>query len=388
MRNRRVLIVGAGIGGLVLGIKLKKLGLAPHLIEKTVDWTPKGAGIHLYSNALRALDSIDVAEEIAEQGSSHDDYLYSDAQDQHAVRVTYPRLAGPNLPALSLIKRTTLHKILVNRAKKVGLTVQLGTTVKELQQEEGPVHVRFSNGKESEYDIVVAADGIYSQIRTQVIGDTPPKYTGQAIWRVLLPRHEDSTEPKIMFSGGGTMFGMVPLDKNEVYLLCGQTDLDKPRYEADIMVETIKERFGHFGGLAPHYLDLIKTSEQLTYTSIEEIHLPAPWFRKNIIFIGDAAHASSPYMAQGAAMAIEDAIVLGELINQELTTNQIADAYMKRRYERAGFIQKKSIERNKNRYQGGSYESKDGAVSERMLYLKENAQREIDEIYSFLAEPI
>ncbi len=149
-----------------------------------------------------------------------------------------------------------------------------------------------------------------------------------------------------------------------------------------------KKKFQHFGGLAPHYLDLICTPEQLTYTAIEEIHLPAPWFENGVILIGDAAHASAPYMAQGAAMAIEDAIVLGELIGKKLSVAKIADSYMERRFDRACFIRNKSIERNKNRYQGGSYESKDGAISERMLYLEKNAQREIDDLYSVLSKPI
>ena len=87
-------------------------------------------------------------------------------------------------------------------------------------------------------------------------------------------------------------------------------------------------------------------------------------------------------------MAIEDSIVLGHLIAQDLEPAELGRQYMDRRYKRANFIQTRSIQRNKERYQGGSYESTDGQKSERMIYLENHAQREIDELYTTLAEPI
>ena len=114
----------------------------------------------------------------------------------------------------------------------------------------------------------------------------------------------------------------------------------------------LHERFGSvFGGLAPYYLAQINNARQVTYTAIEMIDQPAPWHKGRLIFIGDAVHASPPYLAQGAAMAIEDAVVLGELIASGLPYREVAERFMQRRWPRAQFIRKTSLERNRQRYQ-------------------------------------
>lgn len=384
----KILIVGGGISGLVLAAYLREHGQSPEIVEKTRSWTPKGAGIHLYSNATRALDQIGVAREIAETGSGQDNYDYADPGDQFPVRVTYPRLAGPDFSALITISRQALHEILVRKVKSLDIPIRLGETVDAIEQDDGQVDVTFSTGDRDSYRLLVGCDGIYSQIRNQIFGKLDPEYTGQAIWRATLERHPESEVPKIMYAGGGKMFGVVPMSEETIYLLAGMPDPEKPHYPEAQFVDLVKEHFAEFGGLAPFYLEQLTDPTQLAYTAIELVNQPAPWHRGRIFLIGDAAHASPPYLAQGAAMAIEDSIVLGELISGGLTLAETQSGYMERRLDRASFIQSLSVQRNKERYQGGSYSAPPGEKSERVVYLENNAQRQIDELYTRLANPI
>jgi 2-polyprenyl-6-methoxyphenol hydroxylase-like FAD-dependent oxidoreductase len=387
-KTQRHLVVGGGISGLVLAIHLKQNGRQPEIIEKEDDWTPKGAGIHLYSNAMRALDAVGVAHEILAAGRGQDDYDYADPTDSHHVRVTYPRLAGDDLPGLTTISRQELHDILIRKAAVLEVPFRLGTTVRTVDQDEAGIDVGFSDGREGRFASLIGCDGIFSQIRTDVFGRCDPIYTGQAIWRATLERHPESKIPKIMYAGGGKMLGVVPIDQDRVYLLAGMPDPEKPRYSPDIFADLIKTNFSEFGGLAPFYLDQIVDPRQVAYTAIEIVVQEPPWYRGRVFLIGDAAHASPPYLAQGAAMAIEDAVVLGELVSSDLLLAEIQKGYMARRFDRASFIQNLSLRRNKERYQGEPYRADASGKSDRIVELERNAQRQIDELYAELAKPI
>lgn len=386
--QKQVLIVGGGIAGLVLAVRLKQLGLQPLVIEKSERWTIKGSGMHLYSNAIRALDSIGVADEICDTVFCQDDYIYADPKDLHRVQVRYPRLAGEKFPGLASLSRQMLHDILIRAVEKLEIPVRMGTTFVSASEQGDALTVTFSDGREEKFALMIGCDGINSQVRNQIFGELEPFYTGQAIWRALLPRHPDSKMPKIMYAGAGKMFGIIPVSENQIYLLAGMPDPDKPKYPEEKFVQLIKENFAEFGGLAPHYLGLITKPEQVGYTAIEMVNQPPPWHKGRVFLIGDAAHASPPYLAQGAAMAIEDSIVLGELIAADLPLNELQSQFMQRRFERASYIQNLSLQRNKERYQGKSYSSSDTEKSERIVELEQNAQRQINELYAELANPI
>lgn len=389
MTGASVLIVGGGISGLVLATLLQRSGVSATIVEKQAEWTRKGSGIHLYSNALRALGRIGVAHDIVASGSAHDFYDYADPDDIHQVRVRYPRLAGKDLPALATITRQDLHEILLRSASECGVEIRLGSTVERFEEVENHVVAQTSTGSGETFDFVVAADGIYSSMRDRYLGRNQPDYSGQVILRALLGRHDDSIDPKIMFAGDGMMFGIVPVNAEQVYMIAGMADPERTRHQDSILHTLLHERFGPvFGGLAPFYLNQIRDARQVTYTAIEMVDQPAPWHKGRLVFIGDAVHASPPYLAQGAAMAIEDAIVLGDLIASDLPHDEVVAQYMHRRLPRAQFIRKTSLERNRQRYQGGSYRSVDGKMSGRMRHLQMTAQPLIDELYGFLAQPI
>lgn len=386
--HKSILIVGGGIAGLTLASRIHQSGRTVTIAEKAPVWTIKGAGMHLYSNALRAFSEIGVVEDIAKNSRMQDSYEYADTKNQYQVHGTYPRLTDGDLPALASISRRTLHEILLKKAEANGTAFKMGVTFSSMEQNDDRVDVNFSDGSRDSYDLVIGCDGIYSQVRNEIFGPNDPIYTGQGIWRAILDRHPDSISPKIMYGGSGKMFGIIPINEEQVYMLAGMPDPERPHHPADQFHNLVRQNFDHFGGLAPYYLGQIDTPDKVIYTAIEIVDQEAPWYRGRIFLIGDAAHASPPYLAQGAAMAIEDSIVLGELINRDLQPADLGKQFMERRHGRAQFIQNRSIQRNKERYQGGAYDAPDGQKSERMIHLENNAQREIDELYGILAQPI
>lgn len=383
-----ILIIGGGIAGLVAAIRLRQLGLNVVVIEKAPTWTIAGAGMHLHSNALRALRVVGVVDQIIESGVVQDGYIYTDLRDLHEVQVSFHRFSGEDIPAFASIGRQTFHEILLDRAEGLEMDIRLGTTFATLSQTDESVIALFSNGNQEEFDLVIGCDGINSKTREVIFGRNEPVFTGQGIWRAIVDRHPNSRLPKIMYGGHGRMVGFMPIDERRVYLFAGMPDPDRPRYPPNQFHHIIKERFHDFGGLAPYYLSQIIDPQQVIYTAIEMVVQKSPWYRGRIFLIGDAVHASAPYLAQGAAMAIEDAIVLTELISGQLRIEELQRQFMGRRFERANFIQTFSIELNKERYQGGAYDAPKGHKSQRIIDLEINAQRHIDALYQRLAEPI
>jgi 2-polyprenyl-6-methoxyphenol hydroxylase-like FAD-dependent oxidoreductase len=124
-----------------------------------------------------------------------------------------------------------------------------------------------------------------------------------------------------------------------MYLLLVTNEPGNPWMAPDQLHVLLTERLLQFGGMVGAVRKEIKDPTRIIYTAIEEVILPAPWFRGRVVLIGDAAHASSPHIAQGAAMAVEDAVVLAELATIDKPVAQLLDEFMVRRYERCKFVQ-------------------------------------------------
>lgn len=382
----RVLVSGGGIAGLVVAIALGQAGHEVVVVERRASWPTAGAGIHLYANALRALDEVGVATAIVDRGCGFDRYSYLDSTGTHRVCVRYPRLAGDHLPALATVSRVDLHGVLVAAADDLS-EVRMGTTVTDHLDDGDQIEVTLSDGAELQVDLVVVAEGIRSQLRDRVLGPVEPTHTGQGIWRSLVPRLREPSEPTIMFAGGGRMFGMVPINGASAYLLMGRPEQPDVRYEPTTFLDEVKGDFGDFGRPANDYLQALDEQSSIIFTAIEQVEVTGVWHRGRVVAIGDAVHATTPYLAQGAAMAIEDAIVLAALA--DVVPRDIGSALEKRRRDRVDHVRDASLRLNHDRYQGGSYAPlPDGSMSPRMAALDVGAQRRIDDLYDHLATPI
>jgi 2-polyprenyl-6-methoxyphenol hydroxylase-like FAD-dependent oxidoreductase len=334
-----VLIVGGGIGGLTLAAALGQRGIRSDVAElKTVE-SVYGVGIIQPGNALRALRSIGLMEACLRAGFQVDEYRYYDADENLLASLRPLRVAGPDAPAMNMLPRPALHQILRSAADEAGATVRLGITVEDLSQSSGGVDVTFSNGEKSSYDLVVGADGIRSKVRQLTFGSAfEPRFTGHGVWRYTTRRPPELIFQS-MYLGVGVKAGLVPLTTDTMYLLLVSNEPSNPWFEADQLGPLLSERMKSFKGMLADLRKEVATGENIIYVPIEEVILPLPWHKGRVVLVGDAAHASSPHIAQGAAMAIEDAVVLADLV---VGQGDVADALAKfehRRFPRCKFVQ-------------------------------------------------
>jgi 2-polyprenyl-6-methoxyphenol hydroxylase-like FAD-dependent oxidoreductase len=337
---RRVLIVGGGIGGLTLAVALGRQGVRADVIELKPEHMVHGVGIIQPGNALRALRTLDLMSACLAEGFQTDHYVVYDAAGDFIARMQLMRMAGPETPAVNGMPRPALHRILTNAAEKAGARIRLGLTVSSITSHEDRADVVLSDGSEETYDLVVGADGIRSHVRQMVFGrQFEPQFTGHGVWRFTVRRTPDVTH-QIMLYGIGVKAGVMPVSNDQMYLLLVTNEPGNPWMPAENLHRLLRERLQPFTApVVTAIRDQIDDPSKVIYGPIEEVILPPPWFRGRVLVIGDAAHASSPHVSQGATMAIEDAIVLAELIGQKIPGDLVLEQFMARRYVRCKFVQ-------------------------------------------------
>jgi len=336
----KVLIVGGGIGGLTAAVAFRRQGLEVDLVELKPEHAVHGVGIIQPGNALRALDSLGLLQTCLDAGFQVDDYVYYDENEQPLGRIKMKRIADQNLPAVNFLPRPALHHILDSAAREAGARIRMGLSVRTVADGDARAAVTFTDGSQGDYDLVVGADGIRSEMRGRLFGEQyKPRYTGHGVWRVTVPRPEPLTYQSIHY-GVGVKAGLVPLSHDSMYLLAVTNEPGNPWFEHAQLADALKQRLAQFRGtMIPAVRDNLSESSNIIYVPIEEVILPAPWYRGRIVLLGDAAHASAPHIAQGASMAIEDACVLAEESARPQSVQQALERYMQRRYERCEFVQ-------------------------------------------------
>jgi 2-polyprenyl-6-methoxyphenol hydroxylase-like FAD-dependent oxidoreductase len=318
---------------------LRRAGVAVDVAEINPEWSVYGVGIIQPGNALRALDALGLAQDAIDQGFPMEGSRFHRADGTLLADLPFHRVAGPEYPAMNGITRSRLHVLLTDAVKASGADVRLGITVDALDDSAEGVHVTFSDGTQGDYDLVVGADGIHSKVRALVFGDDiQAEYTGQVCWRVNVPRPPD-VQGIWMFAGTNGKAGCVPLAPDLAYLLLIEEPPEgEDRVPDDRLAETMRERLAEFGGIIGELRDAcISRNEDVVLRSVLAVFVEAPWHRGRVVLIGDAAHATSPHVGQGAAMAIEDALVLAE----EVTGRPLEEAlerFMERRFERCKVV--------------------------------------------------
>jgi 2-polyprenyl-6-methoxyphenol hydroxylase-like FAD-dependent oxidoreductase len=247
-------------------------------------------------------------------------------------------------PCLGL-QRAVLHRLLAE--KVASLQTRLGVTVGALRQQQEQVSVRFTDGSDDTYDLVVGADGIRSSIRRLEFEESDPQFRGQVGWR-FIARRPAGIGGWTVFLGSGSAFLLLPIGGDHVYCYA---DRIAPRPIADPpegRAERLREIFRHFAGPVREVLAQIDSPEQLHFSAIEEV-VHEPWGRGRVVLIGDAAHAMSPNMACGAAMAFEDALVLADLISHDGAVSEIVPEFIRRRSARVGWVRRQTNGRDRLR---------------------------------------
>ncbi len=347
---QKILIVGGGIGGMVAAVALRQRDFDVEIVEVNPRWDVYGVGIIQLANALRALASVGLADQALAAGFGMNTLSFYDHEGHLLYTIPQPQLAGPHYPAANALTRSRLHRLLQGAVRKVGAPVRVGVTVSELQQKDDAVEVTFTDQTSGRYDLVIGADGLRSLIRSLVFGTAyQPGYAGQMCWRYNVPRPSEVDNFQLFLGPSGNKAGFIPLAPDLMYLLLTDTQRESdgswPRIPQERLAEVFRERLMEFGGPVATIRDtFITDSSQVVLRPFETILVPPPWYRGRIVLVGDAAHAMTAHIAQGAAMAIEDAVVLAEELASKPTLLKALDGYTERRYERCKTLVEISME--------------------------------------------
>lgn len=339
----KILIVGGGIGGLCAAIALRRKGVEVDLVELKTEWVVYGVGIIQQSNVVRAMAELGVLEAYLSAGYAFEDVGIYSPDGRQLARIPGQRLAGPDFPANVGISRRALHKVLSETAIGLGANVRLGTSVDQLEQDADGVDVQFTDGEHGRYHLVVGADGLFSKVRGMLFGDKyQPSFTGQSVWRYNFPRVAQ-IDHLANYQGPNGNAGLVPLAEDLMYMYTTSYDPGNPWMDEASLAAEMRQRLQGFSGLIAELGEQIIDSSQVVYKPLETLFVDEPWYRGRVLLIGDAAHATTPHLAQGAGMAIEDAVVLGEELTSAGSVEEQLQRFMARRFERCKFINEKSL---------------------------------------------
>jgi 2-polyprenyl-6-methoxyphenol hydroxylase-like FAD-dependent oxidoreductase len=340
-----VLVVGGGTSGNAITILLRRAGVQVDLVEIHPDWNTRGSGITLQGNALRALREIGVWDQVREHGFGFNT-LGLTAPDGTVLHVADDfRTGGPDLPATLGMQRSVLQRVLSDAVRAGGARVRLGCTVKSLAQEDGGVEVIFTDGTTGRYDLVVAADGRRSATRAMIgIADTPESL-GIGIWRTPAPRPKSVERTDLAYGGPCYIAGYCPTSEDTIYAYLAEPRRDRGDLDGVDLAAEMRRLAQGYGGAWAEIRESITDSSQVNYTVFDQMLVEGAWHRGRVVLVGDAAHCCPPTLAQGAAMALEDTLVLAELLTTRDTLDEALLAeYRDRRIPRVRMVVDGSVQ--------------------------------------------
>jgi 2-polyprenyl-6-methoxyphenol hydroxylase-like FAD-dependent oxidoreductase len=345
---RTVLVVGGGAAGNAATILLRRAGITVDLIEAKEDWnTTAGSGITLQGNALRVLRELGVWEKVEKSGYGFGSVGIT-APDGTVLHVAEDlRTGGDDLPATVGMQRPQLQRILIDAVRASGASIGLGVLATSFEQsaDTDGVTVRFTDGSASHYDLVIAADGLGSATRAAIGITDRPEPTGMAIWRIAAPRPAGVTRTDLAYGGPAYIAGYCPTSEDTVYAYVVEANRDRASIPPESYADEMRSLARHYGGFWPELTAHITDPAQVNYTWFDRMLVEGSWHRGRVVLAGDAAHCCPPTLAQGAAMSLEDAWVLAQLLTASDTWDDaLFQAYYERRIARVRPVVEASVQ--------------------------------------------
>ncbi|HEX6151368.1 FAD-dependent monooxygenase [Nocardioides sp.] len=301
--SRRVLVVGAGIAGLATARALGSLGIAADVVERRADRPASGFGLNLPGNAVRALSRLGVDRPLTEAGVPVVRREYRSASGRLLFGVDEAAFWTGIAPSVCV-----RHGVVLD-ALAQGIEVRRGVACGRVTVEDHGVRVGLSDGSEEVYDFLVGADGVHSAVRSGALPGAPvSSLMTTGCWRFVTA--DPGVDCWTAWTGHGVTLLLIPVAPGEVYGYAASNRaaaaVDEPGW--------LGRAFAAFPAPAVKAVDQVLEGDPTPYYSrVEEVRMPT-WHRGRMVVIGDAAHATGPVWAQGAAMALEDALVLADLL--------------------------------------------------------------------------
>jgi salicylate hydroxylase len=345
--TKKIAIAGGGIGGLTAACCLLKAGHDVELFEQAAELSEIGAGIQLSANAMHVLNDLGLGEAIAGCSVRPGAYVFR-LHDTGEVIGQFPLAKeheATNGAPYNQLHRADLHNLLVAKVKSLKSDViRLNSRVTGFEESDDGVQLKLSDGSRASADILVGADGVKSAVRAQIAGASPASYTGDAAWRLIVPaeRLPANLMGQVMsvWMGPGRHAVCYYLRGGQLLNFVGLVETDEVSEEswtAKFPWETLK---ADFDGWHADIQTVIDAADRDMCYRWSLFYRPpiAKWSTRRATMLGDAVHATLPYLAQGAAMAIEDGAILTRALG---LTDDVPDAlqlYERNRIERTSRI--------------------------------------------------
>lgn len=328
-------VIGGGIAGLTAAIALDKIGITPHIFEAAPEIQPAGAGIMLASNALKALGVLDLYEQVTAEGHLFHHMSICDESGKLVNRIDTKRIAGGvNLA----IHRAALHRVLLAQLDRD--TLITGKRSVDIHKTPAGYRVDFEDGSRLIAANLIVAEGIHSVIRRKLLPASRLRYAGYTCWRGIAPNPGSVEYPSETWGRMGR-FGMVPIDDERVYwFACKKAAENSPAMKA----YGIEELSSDFGGYHAPIPEVIRATPpgKLLWNDISDLEPIKHYAFGRLVLIGDAAHATTPNMGQGACQAMEDAVVLADCLKERSQVEEAFSHFEARRRGRTRYIVRQS----------------------------------------------
>ena len=371
---RNALIVGGGFSGMSAAIELRRHGISVDLVELDSDWGSYGAGISIGGATLRAFRRLGILERFLDEGYASDGTDIMAPDGKLLAQLPTPRIAGDDVPGNGAVMRPVLAKILADATRASGADVRLGCTCVALQQDAEGVDVDFSDGSQRRYDLVIGADGLYSKMRERLLPDAPvPRYSGQGVWRAVLPRDSDVTRTMLWVSDK-VKVGLNPVSQQEMYLFVNENRPLSDYVPPEQFLQQLRQLLAPFHApVLQRVREQLNDDSRVLFRPLQGLLVSQPWYLRRVVLIGDAVHATTPHLASGACIGIEDGIVLAEELSRAANLDAALQAFQQRRWERCRMVVQNSARL-------GEIEIANGDKAEHALIMRES--------FMALVEPI
>ena len=362
MTGLRIGICGGGVGGLAAAIAFDKAGHDPVVFEQASQFTRIGSDVNLTPNAVHAVDRLgvgDVLRETAARPTFRISRTWDTGEETSRLPMSSAAEEKYGAPQLT-IHRADLLKALEDKVPAERL--HLGKKVKDVVNEDARTAISFEDGTTEDVDVIVGADGIHSAVRTALFGRDDPKFTGIVSYRATFPRERAGDIPNLdAFTkwwgpNPETQLVVFPLTRGEEIFVFATTPQEGWTEEGWTLPGDVEELRDMYSDFHPEARALLDACSEVTKSALHVREPMERWSAGRATLLGDAAHPMVPFMAQGACMAIEDAVVLARALDgADLDTVPAAlRCYENARMERTASIQRNSLANEWMKEQGNA----------------------------------
>jgi salicylate hydroxylase len=341
-----VIIVGGGIGGASAALALSRKGIRSIVLEQATVFRELGAGIQMPPNAFKAFERLGVVDQVLEAAAFPEALYLMDAitgEQVVKVPVGLPEFKQRFKYAYALMHRGDLLELLIDACRASPLVeLRTGMRVSDFVDHGDRVVASMENGEKVEGSALIGADGLWSLTRNKVVGDGQPLTEGDIIFRAVIPFEEVPSElyqtSVVMWGGPFMDFAHYPLRRGEIYNMAAifRVPLPQDGSTPKGTAEQLMERFERACPAVRALIPKLDTSRQWVLYERPAIR---DWSKGRVALLGDAAHAGYHYIAQGACMALEDSVVLADVMAESATVQEGFDRYRDARYLRTARVQ-------------------------------------------------